>query len=47
MTQYMVQRVDISSAYVEADSPEEALAIANDDPELWSYEAGVPEVMED
>ena len=47
MTQYLVQRVDISFAHVETGSPEEALAHVNDDPDLWSYEAGVPEVMED
>lgn len=42
MARYIVERVDISTAMVEADSAEEALKIANDCPELWDCEVGKP-----
>ena len=47
MTQYRIERYDISWATVDADSPEEALEIANSNPDLWDFDAGTPEVFEE
>lgn len=40
MPTYTVERVDISTCEVEADSPEEALELANQTPEKWDFVAG-------
>ena len=40
MPQYTIERVDISTCEVQADSPDEALALANAWPEIWGFEAG-------
>lgn len=45
MATYKVERVDISWATVEADSPEEALEIANANPDLWDFQSGEPEAI--
>lgn len=37
---YRVERVDISFATVNATSPEEAIDIANSNPELWDVDVG-------
>jgi hypothetical protein len=42
MTTYRVSRWDESCTTVEADSPEEALEIANNSPEIWDYLPGEP-----
>ena len=46
MPNYRIERTDVSWALVEAESPEEALEIANSNPELWDFEVGEPEVIE-
>ncbi len=44
MPSYYIERTDVSWAYVEADSEEEAREIANRNPELWTFEVGENEV---
>jgi hypothetical protein len=46
MTQYRIQRADISECIIEANSPEEAARIANENPDYWSYQPGDIEVTE-
>ena len=45
MPQYTIERVDISSCQVQADSPEEALELANAMPEKWDFTAGEPNAI--
>ena len=45
MPSYNVERVDISSCSVDADSPEEALEIANANPYLWDIAVGENEAI--
>lgn len=40
MPTYIVERVDISTCEVEADSLEEALCLANENLEKWDFCAG-------
>ena len=47
MAQYRVERVDVSWATVEADSPEEAMDIANNTPDLWDINVGPLEAIEE
>ena len=42
MPNYIVERVDISTCKVKADSLEEALYLANLNPEQWDFCAGEP-----
>lgn len=45
MATYTVERVDVSSCTVEANSPEEAIEISNNDPELWDIAIGETEAI--
>ena len=47
MKAYIVERIDVSSYYVEASSPEEALALAERAPEGWDIAIGDTTVEED
>lgn len=42
MKEYIVERVDVSWTSVCADSPEEAIEIANLNPDEWDFEKGTP-----
>jgi hypothetical protein len=44
---YRVFRVDVSEVFVEADSPEEAVVIANNNPYRWWADIGETEVEKD
>lgn len=46
MATYLVERRDVSWIEVEADSPEDALEVANDSPDRWEFEPGEMEVVE-
>jgi hypothetical protein len=44
---YRVQRADVSWAVVRASSKEEALEIANNNPDLWDINIGDTEVFDE